>query len=200
MSRSRKPLAMRPQGLAGQVFGFLMEAINSPAYRFALDLLSLKQADDVLEIGFGTGRMIELMLAATHGRIVGLDPTPTMVAWARSRKAIRREAGRVSLWLGSDVDLVDIPGAYDRIVALHSFQFWSDPTRTVQRLRGLFRPKGSLVLVLRDHSGGGADWLPNPLSRGSGEPEAVSALLGEAGFDPRIERRGRMVGVVGVVR
>jgi len=42
--------------MRGRLFGVLMEAINRPAYRFALELLELGPASDVLEIGFGTGR------------------------------------------------------------------------------------------------------------------------------------------------
>jgi SAM-dependent methyltransferase len=200
MSRARTPLAMRPQGAAGRVFGLLMEAINAPAYSFALDLLQLHATDDVLEIGFGTGRMIELMLARTRGWVVGIDPTPTMVAWTRSRATVRREADRVRLSLGGDADILDPPASFDRIVALHSFQFWPDPGATLRRLREVLRPGGRLVLILRDHARGGADWLPNPLSRGTDEPEAARRLLGAVGFDARIERRGRMVGVVGKVR
>jgi SAM-dependent methyltransferase len=75
MSPARAPLAQRPEGAAGRVFGILMEAINAPAYRLALELLDLRPNHDVLEIGFGTGRMIELILARTQGRVVGLDPT-----------------------------------------------------------------------------------------------------------------------------
>jgi SAM-dependent methyltransferase len=176
-----------------------MEAINTPAYGFALDLLDLRPVHDVLEIGFGTGRMIELMLARTQGRVVGLDPTPTMLAWTRSRAAVKREANRVLLSLGGDTDLDEPPASLDRIVALHSFQFWADPAASVRRLRELLRPGGRLVLVLRDHSRGGADWLPNPLSRGTDELEATRRLLAESGFAARIERRGRMVGVIGEV-
>ncbi|HEY1561302.1 MAG TPA: class I SAM-dependent methyltransferase [Caulobacteraceae bacterium] len=200
MSHTRPPLAQRPEGAAGRVFGLLMEAINAPAYRFAFDLLDLKPAHDVLEIGFGTGRMIELMLARTHGRVAGVDPTPTMVAWTRSRAAVKREADRVWLSLGGDGELDEPPASFDRIVALHSFQFWADPAASVRRMRALLRPGGRLVLILRDHSRGGADRLPNPLSRRPDEAEATRRLLAQNGFETRLARCGRRVGVVGEVR
>jgi SAM-dependent methyltransferase len=174
-----------------------MEAINEPAYRFAIDLLELGPAGDVLEIGFGTGRMIELMLHVTSGRVAGVDPTPTMLEVARARGAVRRAAGRVDLTLGADNSLDFPPGSFDRIVALHSFQFWADPERTVTRLRGLLRDGGRLVLILRDHSRRPGDWLPNPLSRAPNEAAAASRLLENAGFSTRTLKRGRMLGLVG---
>jgi cyclopropane fatty-acyl-phospholipid synthase-like methyltransferase len=189
---------MRPQGAAGRVFGVLMEAINAPAYRFALDLLALEPTSDVLEIGFGTGRMIELMAEQTAGRIVGVDPTPTMVAAAERR--LRRLGDRVSLSLGGDADLDFTAGGFDRITALHAFQFWPDPAATVRRLRELLRPGARVVLVLRDHERRASDWLPNPLSRAPGEAEAARALLADAGFSARVEHFGHMVGVVGEAR
>jgi ubiquinone/menaquinone biosynthesis C-methylase UbiE len=179
------------------VFGVLMEAINEPAYRFALELLKLGSMSSVLEIGFGTGRMIELMLGATDGRVEGVDPTPTMVEVAKRRRAIRRNAGRVDLELGAD-QLLNFPDAsFDRVVALHSFQFWPDPEASLRRIRALLRPRGRLVLVLRDHSRGAAAWLPNPLSRAPSEVEAAKRLLTDCGFAAGTIRRGRMLGLVG---
>jgi SAM-dependent methyltransferase len=193
----KAPLAMRPQGAAGRLFGVLMELINAPAYRFALDLLETGPASDVLEIGFGTGRMIELLLGATAGRVEGVDPTPTMLEVATHRSLVRRNADRVGLKLGSDQPL-DFPKAsFDRVVALHSFQFWPDPERSLRRIGALLRPGGRLVLVLRDHSARAPSWLPNPLSRQSGEAEATRSLLAAVGFEPEIVRRGRMAGLVG---
>ncbi|HEY2480821.1 MAG TPA: class I SAM-dependent methyltransferase [Caulobacteraceae bacterium] len=193
----KAPLAMRPQGVAGRIFGVLMELINAPAYRFALDLLELGPANVVLEIGFGTGRMIELLLAATTGRIAGVDPTPTMVEVASRRGQVRRNAHRVSLTLGSDQTL-DFPEAsFDRVVVLHAFQFWPDPERSLRRIRTLLRPGGRLVLVLRDHSARAPSWLPNPLSRQPDEAEAIRRLLAGLAFEAAIVRRGRMLGLVG---
>ena len=193
MTRSKSPappLPMRPQGAAGRAFGVLMEALNGPAYAYALNLLAVEPASDVLEIGFGTGRMLELMLAATSGRICGVDPTPTMLAVARKRPALRRARARVDLRLGGDADLGWPSASFDRIVALHSFQFWPEPAATAPRLFTLLRPGGRLVLVLRLHRGGGAsDWLPNPLSRGPDEQSAAARLFEAAGF--RVERDGK---------
>jgi SAM-dependent methyltransferase len=120
-----------------------------------------------------------------------------MLRVAKGRSAVRRAGARVDLSLGDD-DGLDFPRAsFDRIVALHSFQFWAAPEQTVNRLRRLLREGGRVVLVLRDHSKRAPAWLPNPLSRGPDEPDAARRLLDEAGFHARVERRGRMVGLVG---
>jgi SAM-dependent methyltransferase len=190
------PLAMRPQGMAGKAFGVLMEAINTPAYGFALDLLALDPTSDVLEIGFGAGRMIEKLLEATQGRVVGVDPTPTMLEVALAKPGVRRAGARVTLRLGGDADLDWIDGPLDRVVANHSFQFWPDPEATVARLFALLKPGGRAVLMLRDHARQTSDWLPNPLSRAPDEADAAVRLFERCGFAAHLERRDRMTGLV----
>ena len=185
------PLAMRPQGSAGRAFGVLMELINTPAYGFALDLLDIQPSSDVLEIGFGTGRLIELLLQRTEGRVFGLDPTPTMLAVAKTKAGVRRAGDRVSLKLGGDADLGGLP-PLDRVVAAHSFLFWPDPQATARRLFALLKPGGRVVLVLRDHSRHDSGWLPNPLSRDPEEPQAALRLFESCGFTARLQHRGGM--------
>jgi SAM-dependent methyltransferase len=188
---------MRPEGLAGRLFGVLMEVINAPAYGFALDLLELGPADDVLEIGFGTGAMIQLILAHTGGVVAGVDPAATMVKVASHRHRVRAAGPRVRLALGTDAGVAAAGSAFDRVVALHSFQFWENPQATMARLNVLLRPGGRLVLVLRRCARGDADGLPNPLSRGADEAGAALELLRESGFEARRESRGRMLALVG---
>jgi SAM-dependent methyltransferase len=188
---------MRPSGFAGRLFAVVMEALNAPAYRFALDMLDLTPNSDVLDIGFGGGRMIELLLRKTSGRVDGVDPTATMVKLASARPSVRRARARTRLCQGADDALDFPPASFDRIVALHTFQFWAAPEVTVQRLRGLLRRRGRVVMILRDHSRRAPAWLPNPLSRGLDEPGATRDLFRDAGFDSRIIKFRDMVGVVG---
>jgi len=81
-----KHLPMRPEAWAGRAFGVLMERLNRPAYRAAARLLAPKDGERFLEIGFGTGRLVELLLAAgPKVAVAGVDPTASMVAVASGR-------------------------------------------------------------------------------------------------------------------
>lgn len=198
-SRGRDPrhLAMQPEGLAGRTFGMLMETANAGAYALAADLLAPLGGARVLEIGYGTGRLLELLLAAGAAEVLGVDPSPTMLAVARGRRALRGASDRLHLRRGADTDLDWITAPLDAAAAVNSFQFWADPHVTLRRLHALLVPGGRLALVLRDHGRGGPAWLPNPLSRAPGEAEATLALVQAAGFAARLERRGRLVAVAG---
>ena len=182
-SASKPPLPMRPEGLAGRLFGLVMERLNAPAYRRAVELLAPRAGERVLEVGFGTGRLVEGLLAAAPGvQVAGVDPTPTMVATASRRRAVRDAGDRVDLRLGTDAALPWPAHSFDASAAVHSFQFWPDPARSLAELRRVLAPRGRLLLVLRDHSRRAPAWLPNPISRSGHEAEAALGLLTEAGF------------------
>lgn len=179
----RLPLPMRPQGVVGRLFGLVMERLNAPAYRRVLELVAPRDGDHLLEIGFGTGRLVELLVTAAPGvRVAGVDPTPTMLEVARARRAVRAAGARVDLRLGGDVPLPWPARHFDGAAALHCFQFWLDPERSLAELRRVLKPGGRVVLVLRDHSRRPPAWLPNPLSRGGREVDAARELLSAAGF------------------
>jgi len=177
------PLPMRPQGLRGRVFGVLMEWLNGGAYRRALEALAPRAGERFLEIGFGTGRFVEMLLAAAPGvEVAGVDPAETMVGVAKGRRGVREAGDRADLRHGRDVPLPFGDRGFDGAVALHSFQFWPDPAHTLLELRRVLVPGGRVVFVLRDHTRGAPAWLPNPVSRSGDEAEGLRGLLAERGF------------------
>lgn len=182
MSLARLP--MRPEGVAGRIFGRMMEAMNEGAYQRALSLLDPAPDAAVVEIGFGTGRLLELLLERMpDGRVAGVDPTATMLDVARSRRALRDAGERVDLRPGEAALLPWQDASFDAALALHSFQFWADPATAVREVLRVLRPGGRFVVVLREHPPGRAPaWLPNPISRGADEHAGARDCLREAGF------------------
>lgn len=181
--RDAAPLAMRPQGFAGRAFGVVMEKINLPSYRLALKLLAPQDNQHFLEIGFGTGRLVELLLeAARNVHVAGIDPTPTMVEVASSKRGIMRTGTRADLREGSAGHLPWGDASFNGVTALHSFQFWAEPMHALVEIRRVLKPGGRLALILRDHGKSAPSWLPNPISRSGREYDATCEALAEAGF------------------
>jgi hypothetical protein len=61
-----------PTGVAGRIAGWLMGTFNKPLYTELLPSLDLRPGSRVLEVGYGPGRMIPMML----------DTQGVTVAWA----------------------------------------------------------------------------------------------------------------------
>lgn len=165
----------------GRVFGWLMARLNRDAYRWVAGQLSAHPPKSILEIGFGTGHMLALAAKRLKpARLAGVDPSELMVETAQKRLRRYRKKAEILIRKGDDEDLPE--GPFDAAIALHSFQFWSDPDSALNRIRARLAPGGKLILVLRAHGRRPPKWLPNPLSRSANEIAAVCAALEKAGF------------------
>lgn len=77
-----------------------------------LELIGDVRGQRVLDLGCGTGRYC-VLLAQRGAQVVGVDPSPEMLAQARQKV---RPTGQVELHLGS-IDTLDLPGEhFDLIV------------------------------------------------------------------------------------
>jgi ubiquinone/menaquinone biosynthesis C-methylase UbiE len=200
MDEKNLPQAMRPHGLMGRFFGLLMETVSGANYRWVVAQLKPIKPKSVLEIGFGTGKLAELLARKFKpAGYTGIDPAPLMVATAQKKLRRFRHRVRATLSLGDDTLLATLDGPYDAIIAAHSFQFWSAPVTTLARIHALLSRQGRLVLVLRPHDGGRApDWLPNPVSKSGDEIGGTRRMLHELGFRVVTERKLR-TGSFGIV-
>jgi SAM-dependent methyltransferase len=176
---------MRPSGLGGRIFGFFMECLAAPNYRWVLRQLDPIKPKSYLEIGFGTGRLAQRVAERfAPSRLCGVDPSDLMLRTAR--KKLRRVEARTSVELrpGDDTLLASWPnGLFDAIVASHSWQFWSDPAATLARVRARLAPQGRFVMVIRSHiSGDVRAWIPNPVTKGGEELAGLRKALAATGL------------------
>jgi ubiquinone/menaquinone biosynthesis C-methylase UbiE len=172
------PLPQSPSGFLGILFGKVMEFTNADAYHQALQALAPLDREQFLEIGFGTGRFAEMLLSnTTESFMAGIDPTKTMVKTAIDRLSDRGYGDRIDFRQGTDELLPWGDDRFDAIVAIHSFQFWQDPDRSMLEIGRVLHSKGRIIIVFRDHSSNAPDWLPNPISRSGRELEHAISLL-----------------------
>ena len=191
---------MRPSGFAGRIFGFVMERLAAPNYRWVVGVLKEFKPGSYLEVGFGTGRLAELVAAKLKpARIAGVDPSKLMFDRTKRRLKRYRRKIEIDLRYGDDSALDWPPQSFDAIVASHSFQFWADPLATFKSVRALLTPEGCFVLVIRSHiSDDVSKWIPNPITKAGNELKGLRAALAGSGF--RITRDEKLrTGSQGVV-
>jgi ubiquinone/menaquinone biosynthesis C-methylase UbiE len=176
-------LPQSPSGFTGKLFGKLMEWTNTNAYQKTLQALAPSDNECFLEIGFGTGCFAEMLLSSTTGTfIAGVDPTETMVETTLNRLIKRGLDDRIDIRQGTDDSLPWGDDRFDGVIAIHSFQFWLDPDRSIIEISRVLRPNGRIVIAFRDHAHGAPDWLPNPISRSGQEVDAAINLLKQHGY------------------
>jgi demethylmenaquinone methyltransferase/2-methoxy-6-polyprenyl-1,4-benzoquinol methylase/ArsR family transcriptional regulator len=125
-----------------------IRALHAPEERVEAELLRMigeKPFRSLLDLGTGTGRMLEL-LARRALRAVGVDQSAAMLALARSRID---EAGLRHVQLRQG-DIYAAPverEGYDLVVIHQVLHFLDDPGRALKEAARALRPGGRLVVV-----------------------------------------------------
>jgi ubiquinone/menaquinone biosynthesis C-methylase UbiE len=180
---TKKPLPQSPSGFTGMIFGKIMEWTNSDSYRKAINALKPSSKEHFLEIGFGTGLFAEMLLLNTPDAFMaGIDPTSTMVETANKRLNKHGFGKQVDFRVGTDEALNWNEKYFDGVIAIHSFQFWHNPEKTIKHISRVLKSDGRIVIVFRDHSSNPPAWLPNPISRTGQEVEMAIKLLEQNGY------------------
>jgi SAM-dependent methyltransferase len=114
---------------------------------WALETLSLRPSDHVLEIGCGHGLAVPLVCEKLRrGTVTAIDRSPKMTAAAKQRNRACVAAGKVAF---ETVPLADVNFGrrrFSKIFAINVNLFWIDPTAELLVVRKLERPDGALYL------------------------------------------------------
>lgn len=139
-----------PRGWVGRWVGWFMSRENRRMNRLTVGLLHVAEDDDVLEIGFGPGHAIELLVTHTAARtIAGIDVSDVMVQQALARNDQAVAAGRVMLLMGTVQALPFADGQFSKVFAVSNFRIWDNRREALQEIHRVLRPGGRLVLSLR---------------------------------------------------
>ena len=145
-------------------------------------LLADEPIDDLLDVGTGTGRILEVMAPKVE-RAVGIDTSREMLAVARVNLE-QAGAANCSIRQG-DMYQLPLPGSsFDAVVIHQVLHYAEEPARAIAEAARVLRPAGRLVV---------ADFAPHELEflrhehahrrLGFGESEIVGWCR-EAGLEP----------------
>jgi len=143
---------------------------------------------DVLDVGCGTGHLLELATERWNARATGIDLSGPMIA-----EACRKYGGdgRFTFERGDASELPLAADAFDAVFSTMSFHHWGDQAAGVREAARVLRPGGHFVLadayvpgVLRPLAG----WIDHAKFLG---PQAIAELLEQGGFTVALRRRFR---------
>ncbi|MBE7190329.1 class I SAM-dependent methyltransferase [Jatrophihabitans endophyticus] len=122
----------------------VFDAIFAPVTRAILDAAGLAEGQRVLDVGCGTGTLLEAADSA-GAAAVGVDISPAMVAAASARVP----AAAVLLGDAQDMPIAAAaPGPpFDRVVSRFGVMFFADPVAAFANLRAAAAPGASLVFA-----------------------------------------------------
>jgi ubiquinone/menaquinone biosynthesis C-methylase UbiE len=138
-----------PSGMMGWLAGERMVRQHRPETAWTINLLEMQPTNTVLEVGFGAGQGIKLAAEkASDGHVMGIDLSEVMVRVATRRNARAVKAGRVALSRGNITALPFEDQHFDKIMTIHTFYFWSEPSQALSELYRVLKPGGRLVITL----------------------------------------------------
>ena len=111
-----------------------------------LDVAGERPYHSVLDLGTGTGRMLQLLANVGVERAVGIDNSHSMLAVARANLE-RAEVRRVDLRQGDVYSPPFEHGTFDLVVIHQVLHFLDDPARAVREAARLLSPGGRLLIV-----------------------------------------------------
>lgn len=122
-------------------------ALAADTYASALApvIAALPQRHRALEIGTGTGALLERLVRAGFAEVVGIEPSHAAIAAASP--SVR---GLIRAGVFDAADFV--PGSFDLICCFQTLEHLPEPRALVQSCARLLRPGGVLALVTHDYA------------------------------------------------
>jgi SAM-dependent methyltransferase len=147
----------------------------------ALHLLALDRPSTVLEVGFGQGRTAAVLLDNGH-RVLGVDPSTTMVEQATARNRAACRDGRATLRVGDGVTIPFPDDTADVAFTVHTVYFMPDPAATLADIGRVLRPGGNLVVACRTSDTPIPAWMDPDVYR-IPTADQLTAMMLTAGYD-----------------
>ena len=133
----------RSQGALGRLGGLTMARGNYDRGTWVIDLLEIRPNDRVLEVGFGSGVLIQ-RVAAAAACVAGADLSQEMVEQVRARNA------GVSTYAAAPwrvCRMIIIPSM--QAPAVNSFQVWQNAVAGLREIHRVMKPMAGSRLPLR---------------------------------------------------
>ena len=141
--------------------------------RATLEALALRAGERVIDVGCGPGYLCAEM-AAAGASVVGVDPSPSMLALAEQR------GSGVELLQGDALSLPVEDGSFDAAVSTQVYEYVADIGGAFAEVRRVLRPGGRLLILDTDWDS--IVWHSSDDAR---MERVLPSLLRDAGFTLR---------------
>ena len=143
-------------------------------------LARLEPGSSILDLGCGSGDPADIEIAKLH-QVVGVDISMTQVRLARQNVPQGR-------FIHGDLSSLHFPnGSFDAVVSFYTLEHLprKQHGEILQRILGWLRPEGLLLFSYEkgNRKDETVEWLGAPMFFSLFEPETISGLVRDAGFE-----------------
>ena len=165
---------------------------NARLNRFVYEIMRVQKTDQILEIGFGTGKLIyEMAKQIDQGLIEGVDFSSTMVSIARKINKKHIASGKVKIREANFDEISFQKNTFDKACSVNTIYFWTKPENTAKKIADILKPGGKFVAAFEDVAQLEQRQLDNDVFRLYSKDE-VKNLLVDAGFSNGVRIKSKM--------
>ncbi len=137
-----------PKGFFGKVLFAWMTPKTIAHARWTADLLEIQPEDKIIEIGFGNGANIKLLLQkAIRGSVTGVEISKTAIEMASKKNAKDISEGRVTLHLAPGNSLPSKNNVFDKACSVATAYVIEDPGAVFKEMFRVLKPKGRAAIT-----------------------------------------------------
>lgn len=140
----------KPSGEYAKEVGDNMDKVNEALYNLTLDVMEPQGDDRILEIGFGTGKFFDKLIASAKDiRVSGIDYSEEMLELAKSNNLDSITSGKLALQLGNS-DAIPFPDeSFDKVYCNMVIYFWDQPEKHLKEVCRVLKPGGKFYSGIR---------------------------------------------------
>jgi SAM-dependent methyltransferase len=132
-----------PRGVFGKILFAWMTRMTIAHARWTVDLMNIQSNDDIIEIGFGNGANIKLLLQkAVRGTVTGAEISDTAIEMASKKNAKAISEGRVKLHKATGNSLPFDASVYDKACTVATAYVIKDPGAVFKEMYRVLKPNG----------------------------------------------------------
>jgi ubiquinone/menaquinone biosynthesis C-methylase UbiE len=137
-----------PKGFFGKLLFAWMTPKTVAHARWTADLLDIQPEDQIIEIGFGNGANIKLLLQrAVRGSVTGVEISKTAIEMATKKNAKAISEGRVKLHLAQGNALPSENNVFDKACSVATAYVIEDPGAVFKEMFRVLKPKGRAAVT-----------------------------------------------------
>ena len=138
-----------PNGIGGILSTLFMNIFNQKQYKAVLDNINLKDNDNILDIGFGNGYLInKLFKKYIQIKIFGIEISNDMVnkVSKKYKKYIEKEQLKLNL---EDIGKTSFENeTFNKIYTINTIYFWNNIEKCFSEIKRILKPNGIFLNII----------------------------------------------------
>jgi ubiquinone/menaquinone biosynthesis C-methylase UbiE len=140
----------KPSGFIGKVvFARLLNRENIRMNQSTLDALDVNNNESILEIGFGGGGLLEMILKKNDSCIVhGADISPEMVSFCENKLKKYISKNRLRITCSSISNLPYGDESFSKVCSVNNLYFWPNVENSLLEILRVLKKDGQVVITV----------------------------------------------------